>query len=362
MKSFFSPIEEILKDLAKGKMVVIVDDENRENEGDLVFAAESVTHKKINFMAKYARGLICLALNKKRSNKLKLKLMSESNLSRHKTAFTVSIEAKKGVTTGISASDRAQTIKVAVAPESKPSDIVSPGHIFPLVAKEGGVLVRAGHTEAAVDLTRLSGLDANGVICEIMNDDGSMARLNDLKKFCKTHKLKMSSIKDLIEYRGRKEKFIKCVNKQKVYLNAIGNFNLHVYVNLLDGTQHIVLIKGKIEKNNDVLVRMHTFNIFNDFLGINNSKDKDLNKSLRIVEEKGKGVIVILRNPKKELVKYENSTKINKKNYILKEYGIGAQILLDIGVKNIILLTNTDKSIIGIDGFGLTIKGSKKIL
>ena len=360
MKSFFSPIEEILDDLAKGKMVVIVDDETRENEGDLIFAAESVTPEKINFMAKYARGLICLALNKKKSDKLKLKLMSESNLSRHKTAFTVSIEAKKGVTTGISASDRARTIKVAVAQESKSSDIVSPGHIFPLVAKEGGVLVRAGHTEAAVDLTRLSGLDANGVICEIMNDDGSMARLNDLQKFCKLHKLKMSSIKDLIEYRGRKERFIKCIKKQKVHLNDIGNFNLHVYSNLLDGTQHIVLIKGRIEKDDCVLVRMHTFNIFNDFLGINNSKDKDLIKSLRIVEEKGKGVIVILRNPIKELIKYENSKK-NRKNLILKEYGIGAQILLDIGVKNIILLTNTDKSIIGIDGFGLTIKRSKKI-
>ncbi len=363
MKTFFSPIEDTLADLSTGKMVVIVDDESRENEGDLIFAAEDVTPDKVNFMAKHARGLICLALDKKRSEKLKLKLMSESNLSRHKTAFTVSIEAKKGVTTGISASDRSQTIKVAVAKDAKSSDLVSPGHVFPLVAKEGGVLVRAGHTEASVDLARLSGKNPYGVICEIMNDDGTMARLSDLKKFCKIHKLKMSSIKDLISYRGKKEKLIKCIKKQKLKLKDVGDFNLNVYANILDGTQHIVLIKGKIKKSDNVLVRMHTFNIFDDFLGLNNSNDKDLIKSLKIVENEGKGVIVILRNPKKELFKFEDSSKFKNENDkpILKEYGIGAQILLDIGVRNITLLTNTDKSIIGIDGFGLTISGSKKI-
>ena len=211
MKSYLSSLDEILLDLSKGKMVVIVDDENRENEGDLVFAAEFVTPEKINFMAKNARGLVCLALDKKKTEKLKLKLMTNENLSRNKTAFTVSIEAKKGITTGISASDRAMTIKTAVAEKAKAEDLVTPGHIFPLVAKEGGVLVRAGHTEASVDLARLAGLKPQGVICEIMNDDGTMARFNDLIKFCKIHDLKMASIKDLITYRLRKERFIKCV-------------------------------------------------------------------------------------------------------------------------------------------------------
>ena len=360
MTAFFSSVEEILKDLSDGKMVVIVDDENRENEGDLIFAAENVSPEKINFMAKYARGLICLALTSDRVDKLDLKLMSESNLSRHKTAFTVSIEAKKGVTTGISARDRSHTVKVAVAKKTKSSDLVSPGHIFPLVSKDGGVLVRAGHTEAAVDLSRLSGLKPCGVICEIMNDDGSMARLEDLKKFCIRHNLKISSIKDLIEYRVRKENFVECIQKQKLETEKFGNFELHVFSNLLDGTQHLVLIKGNIESNDDVFVRMHTFNIFNDFLGINNKGSNDLNKSMEIINQEGKGVIVILRNPKKELFGSKKKNQ-NTEKYILKEYGIGAQILLKIGVKNIILLSNTDKNIIGIDGFGLYIKGTRKI-
>ena len=362
MKSFFSPIEDILEDLSKGKMVVIVDDENRENEGDLIFAADKVSPEKINFMAKHARGLICLALNKKKIDKLKLQLMTESNLSRHKTAFTVSIEAKKGVTTGISASDRCQTIKVAVSQKCKPNDLVTPGHVFPLVAKDGGVLVRAGHTEAAVDLARLSGLSESGVICEIMNDDGSMARFNDLVKFCKFHKMKMSSIKDLIEYRVRKEKLVKCIHKQKFNSDIGGDFKLFVYVNKLDVTHHLALIKGDIKGSEETLVRMHTFNIFSDFLGATKQKEQELRKSMQIINKEGKGVIVILRNPKKELFSFESSGKnIIKNKSILKEYGIGAQILLDIGVKEIVLLTNTDKNIVGIDGFGIIIKKNRKI-
>ena len=357
MSFFFSPIEEILKDLSKGRMVVIVDDENRENEGDLIFNAEKVTAEKINFMAKYARGLICLALSKKRAEKLDLKLMSESNLSRHKTAFTVSIEAKKGVTTGISAMDRSKTIEVAVSDKSSSKDLVSPGHIFPLVSKDGGVLVRAGHTEAAVDLARLSGKKPSGVICEIMNDDGSMARLQDLKKFCIKHKLKISSIKDLIEYRIRKENFVECIQKKKINIKTFGMFELQVFSNKIDGTQHLALIKGKIYKKDDVFVRMHTFNIFDDFLGLKNNNELD--KSMELINERGKGVIVILRNPKKEIM--INSIKNSNNKTILKEYGIGAQILIKIGVKNIILLTNKNRSIIGIDGFGIHIKRNKKL-
>ncbi|MBH43713.1 MAG: 3,4-dihydroxy-2-butanone-4-phosphate synthase [Rickettsiales bacterium] len=357
MSFFFSPIEEILKDLSKGRMVVIVDDENRENEGDLIFNAEKVTAEKINFMAKYARGLICLALSKERAEKLDLKLMSESNLSRHKTAFTVSIEAKKGVTTGISAMDRSKTIEVAVSDKSSSKDLVSPGHIFPLVSKDGGVLVRAGHTEAAVDLARLSGKKPSGVICEIMNDDGSMARLKDLKKFCIKYKLKISSIKDLIEYRIRKENFVECIQRKTINIKTFGMFELQVFSNKIDGTQHLALIKGKIYKKDDVFVRMHTFNIFDDFLGLKNNNELD--KSMELINKRGKGVIVILRNPKKDIM--INSIKNSNNKTILKEYGIGAQILIKIGVKNIILLTNKNRSIIGIDGFGIHIKRNKKL-
>ncbi len=357
-----SSLDEILFDLSKGKMVVIVDDENRENEGDLVFAAEFVSPEKINFMAKNARGLICLALDKKKTEKLKLKLMTNENLSRNKTAFTVSIEAKKGITTGISASDRATTIRTAVAEKARSDDLVTPGHIFPLVAKEGGVLVRAGHTEASVDLARLAGLKPQGVICEIMNDDGSMARFSDLIKFCKVHNLKIASIKDLIQYRLQKEKFIKCVKKKKYDSKFAGKFDMHVYSNLIDGTQHIALIKGKIHPQDNVLVRMHTFNIFSDFLRVDEGKSEDLRESMKVIYQEKKGIIVILRNPKKELTKFESQKKNNKnKENVLKEYGIGAQILLEIGVKNIILLSNKEKNIVGIDGFGLIIKKVKKI-
>ena len=357
MSFFFSPIEEILKDLSQGKMVVIVDDENRENEGDLIFNAEKVTAEKINFMAKYARGLICLALNKERTEKLDLKLMSESNLSRHKTAFTVSIEAKKGVTTGISAMDRSKTIEVAVSEKSSAKDLVSPGHIFPLVSKEGGVLVRAGHTEAAVDLARLSGKKPSGVICEIMNDDGSMARLKDLKKFCVKHKLKISSIKDLIEYRIRKENFVECIQKKKINIKSFGTFYLHVFSNKIDGTQHLALIKGKIDKKDNVFVRMHTFNIFEDFLGLKNNNELD--KSMELINQKGQGVIVILRNPKKEIMKntYKNS---HNNKLILKEYGIGAQILSLLGVKRIKLLSNSKlPKVVGLEGYGLQIDATE---
>ncbi len=357
MKSFLSPISDIINDLSNGKMVVIVDDENRENEGDLMFCGSFVSSEKINFMAKYARGLICLALDKKRFKKLKLKLMTESNKSKHRTAFTVSIEAKKGVTTGISAKDRAQTIKVAVSSKSKPSDLVSPGHIFPLLASDGGVLVRAGHTEAAVDLSGLSTANQYpyGVICEIMNDDGTMARFDDLVKFCQKHKLKMSSIKDLIEYRIKKQSFVKCIRVENLDLGEEKKFKMFIYKNTIDNTEHIALMKGKVIKGKDILVRMHSLNIFSDLL---NAKNDDLKKAIDIISKNDNGIIVIIRNPKKELlIKKE---KPNEKK-ILKEYGIGAQILIDLGVNKIKLLTSSSKNIVGIDGFGLEINGTQKI-
>ena len=357
MKSFLSPISDIINDLSNGKMVVIVDDENRENEGDLMFCGSFVSSEKINFMAKYARGLICLALDKKRFKKLKLKLMTESNKSKHRTAFTVSIEAKKGVTTGISAKDRAQTIKVAVSPKSKPSDLVSPGHIFPLLASDGGVLVRAGHTEAAVDLSGLSTANQYpyGVICEIMNDDGTMARFDDLVKFCQKHKLKMSSIKDLIEYRIKKQSFVKCIRVENLDLGEEKKFKMFIYKNTIDNTEHIALMKGKVIKGKDILVRMHSLNIFSDLL---NTKNDDLKKAIDIISKNDNGIIVIVRNPKKELLIKKEKPSEKK---ILKEYGIGAQILIDLGVNKIKLLTSSSKNIVGIDGFGLEINGTQKI-
>ena len=360
MKSFLSPIKEIIKELSNGRMVVIVDDENRENEGDLMFCGSFVSSEKINFMAKYARGLICLALDKKRFKKLNLKLMTDSNQSKHRTAFTVSIEAKKGVTTGISAKDRAQTIKVAVSPTSKPADLVSPGHIFPLLANDGGVLVRAGHTEAAVDLAGLATSDKYpyGVICEIMNDDGTMARFDDLIKFCKKHKLKMSSIKDLIEYKVKKEKLVKCVKTEDLRLSDTKIFKMFIYKNIIDNTEHIALVKGKINKEKDILVRMHSLNIFSDLL---NQKKRNLDKAIDIISKNENGIIVIIRNPKTELSIKDNKIERISDNKILKEYGIGAQILTDLGVKKIRLLTSSSKNIVGIDGFGLEINGSQKL-
>lgn len=357
MKSFLSPISDIINDLSNGKMVVIVDDENREKEGDLMFCGSFVSSEKVNFMAKYARGLICLALDKKRFKKLKLKLMTESNKSKHRTAFTVSIEAKKGVTTGISAKDRAQTIKVAVSPKSKPSDLVSPGHIFPLLASDGGVLVRAGHTEAAVDLSGLSTANQYpyGVICEIMNDDGTMARFDDLVKFCQKHKLRMSSIKDLIEYRIKKQSFVKCIRVENLDLGEEKKFKMFIYKNTIDNTEHIALMKGKVIKGKDILVRMHSLNIFSDLL---NAKNDDLKKAIDIISKNDNGIIVIIRNPKKELLIKKEKPSEKK---ILKEYGIGAQILIDLGVNKIKLLTSSSKNIVGIDGFGLEINGTQKI-
>ena len=356
MKSFLSPIPEIIKELSKGKMVVIVDDENRENEGDLIFCGSSVSSEKINFMAKYARGLICLALDKKKFKKLKLKLMTDSNQSKHRTAFTVSIEAKKGVTTGISAKDRSRTIKTAIKDKVKKEEIVSPGHIFPIISKDGGVLVRAGHTEAAVDIARLANLNGSGVICEIMNDDGTMARLPDLINFAQKHKLKVGTISDLIAYRRKHDNLIRETVCRKVKSEFGGEWTLRIFHDEIDGGEHITLTKGKIQDSKPVLVRMHTANPMDDMLGLTPGKSNQLSDSMKKISETGRGVIVLLKdmNIKLDLA--------SDPPHILRKYGIGAQILLALGVHEIILLSNSKvPKIIGLDGYGLKILNTIKI-
>lgn len=364
----FSPIPEIIAEAKAGNMFILVDDENRENEGDLMVPAQMCDDQKINFMIKNCRGLVCLALNEARVRELELPLMSLNNQSRHKTAFTISIEARHGISTGISAFDRAKTVSDAIDSNKTKHDIVSPGHIFPLKAVDGGVLVRAGHTEAAVDIARLAGLNASGVICEIMNDDGTMARLPDLIKFAKRHQLKIASISDLIEYRRKNEKLIEVLQKTKFAVNLGKNlqaeFDLVIYKNKVDNIEHIALIKGQIDGNHPVLVRMHHLNIFNDCLNdANSQKSGLLLKSLKKIIKNGSGVAVIIRQPSESLAEIMNNDHSNlaKTDKELRNYGIGAQILLDLGIKNMTLLTNAKKSVIGLEGYGIKICGYKKI-
>lgn len=368
----FAKIDEVIKAAKAGEMFILIDDENRENEGDLVIPAEKADANAINFMAKYGRGLICLALHKKRVEELALPLMSQNNKSRHHTAFTVSIEAREGVTTGISAADRAKTISDAINPDKTKYDIVSPGHIFPLVAKEGGVLVRAGHTEAAVDISQLAGLNPSGVICEIMNDDGTMARLPDLIKFAEIHDLKIATIADLIEYRRKKEKLIERASENKVDIEGLGKFNLIIYRSKIEYAEHIALVKGDIKPDRETLVRMHQLDILSDVLSIKESpKAGVLKKSLELINKKGEGVCVILRSPDKQSLSKAaekmfsgtqgiNSAKISDDKQI-RDYGIGAQILLDIGVHKINLLSHVNKIPIALEGYDLEIVGQTNI-
>ena len=362
MKSFLSPISEIIDDLSKGKMVVIVDDENRENEGDLIFCGSFVSSDKINFMAKYARGLICLALDKKKFNKLKLKLMTDSNQSKHRTAFTVSIEARKGVTTGISAKDRAHTIKVAVSPKAKPSDLVSPGHIFPLLASDGGVLVRAGHTEAAVDLSGLATSDQHpyGVICEIMNEDGTMAKGEDLFKFAKKHKLAIAKIDDLISFRLKKEKLIKLKNTSSIVVQN-QKYIIKVFESVLDGSEHFALLKGKINLNSTPRVRVISSNVVQNYL-INQKLPNSFNKTLSYFKKYNNCVLVFIRDPNlksvSQTLKQYKSKEFYKKGFdkLIKNYGIGAQIIKSLKIKNMILVTRSTKKVVGLEGYGIRIQ------
>ena len=353
-------IPEIIEDAKNGKMFILVDDENRENEGDLVIPAQLCDDKAVNFMAKYGRGLICLTLDENRVEELSLPLMSMDNKSRHKTAFTVSIEAKTGISTGISAQDRAKTIKDAIDPTKGQNDIVSPGHVFPLRAQDGGVLVRAGHTEASVDVAKLAGLNPSGVICEIMNEDGTMARLPDLIEFSKQHDLKIATIADLIEYRRKNEKLIEITKKDKFVSQIGGEFDIIFYKSTIDNVEHIVLKKGNIQEDEEILVRMHHLNILSDCLDNQHDQKNDiLKKSLKKISDHGSGVLVLIRQPGEIISNFLGED--NQKTKTLRNYGIGAQILSDLNITNMRLLTNSTKSVIGLDGYGLKICGYESL-
>ena len=340
----FSKISSIIQDAKKGKMFILVDDKNRENEGDLIIPASKCNSKSINFMAKHGRGLICLALTKKQIDNLRLPLMSPNNKSRMQTAFTISIEAKKGITTGISAQDRSKTIRTAINPKAKKNDIVSPGHVFPLVARNGGVLERAGHTEASVDISKLSNLNPSSVICEVMNEDGRMARLNDLYKFSKKHKIKLASIEDLISYRLKYERLIIKLISKTTYLNSSIKVNIHHYKSKLESNINFAITRGTLNQKKFIPVRVISANINNK----NILKNTKVRSSLKILS-KFKNYLLLIINNRNNVIKDKN---INTLRY----YGIGAQIIKDLNVKNMILLSRRKKKIIGLDGFGLKIR------
>jgi 3,4-dihydroxy 2-butanone 4-phosphate synthase / GTP cyclohydrolase II len=362
---FIASPEEIIEDARNGRMFILVDAEDRENEGDVIIPAQMATPDAINFMAKHARGLVCLALTQERAETLKLPMMSRDNGTQHQTAFTVSIEAKDGVTTGISAHDRARTISVAIDPTKGQSDIVTPGHVFPLVARRGGVLVRAGHTEAAVDIARLAGLIPSGVICEVMNDDGTMARLPDLVKFAQLHGMKVGTIADLIAYRRRHDHFITRAVETELDSHHGGKFKMMLYVNTVEYAEHIALVKGDITKGGPVLVRMHAVNLFDDLLAVRGGRDDVLTRSMEAVEKEGRGVIVLIRESRGTYVSdllMRKQPEADSTPRRLKEYGVGAQILLDLGVRDMILLTNTvSRKIVGLEGYGLRVVDTRMV-
>jgi 3,4-dihydroxy 2-butanone 4-phosphate synthase/GTP cyclohydrolase II len=355
-----SPVEDIIEDARNGRPYILVDAEDRENEGDVIIPAQFATPDQINFMAKHARGLICLAMTDERARKLRLPPMAAENRAGMGTAFTVSIEARDGVTTGISAADRARTIQVAVDPTRHADDIVSPGHVFPLVAREGGVLVRAGHTEAAVDISRLAGLTPAGVICEIMNDDGTMARLPDLVAFAQLHGLKIGTIADLIAYRRRTERFVERVFETPFDSVHGGPLRLMLYRNVIEGTEHVALVKGRIEPGKPTLVRMHQVDFAADLLGHVESRQDYVPRALKVISrEPGPGVVVFLRDPglqglAERLAGADKPAAVDRS---LRAYGVGAQILLDLGVRDMIVMSSTRPAPTALEGYGLRIVG-----
>lgn len=356
-----SPIEDIIEDARNGRMFILVDAEDRENEGDLVIPAKFATPDAINFMAKHGRGLICLAMSQERIETLGLKLMSSENRSRHQTAFTTSIEAREGVTTGISAHDRARTIEVATDPSKGADDIATPGHVFPLVARDGGVLVRAGHTEASVDVARLAGAGASGVICEIMNEDGTMARLPDLIAFAQLHGLKIGTIEDLIAYRRRNDRFIERRMETEFESRWGGPFNLIVFRNTIDGAEHVALVKGAPSADTPTLVRMQKVSFVDDVLGSAGKRGGLVQRGIeQLAEYDGAGVMVFIRETShtaiiERLGAHPALPQDEREARRLREYGVGAQILLDLGVRDMVLLTTKPQTIVGLDGYGLSV-------
>jgi 3,4-dihydroxy 2-butanone 4-phosphate synthase/GTP cyclohydrolase II len=369
--------EDAIKEIRAGRMVILVDDKDRENEGDLTMAAQAVTPESINFMAKYGRGLICLSMTGEKIDSLDLPLMVDNNTSRFQTGFTVSIEARCGVTTGISAADRATTILTAVADNAKPSDLVRPGHVFPLRGKQGGVMVRAGQTEGSIDLARLAGLKPAGVICEIMDEDGTMARMPALENFSKKHDIKICTIADLIEYRMRTESFVRRAAETVVPTSIAGEFKAIVYENDVDELLHIAMVKGEIDSNKPVIVRVHSECLTGDIFGsLRCDCGEQLHKAMEIIDKEGSGVLLYIRqegrgiglvNKLKAYGLQDNGLDTVEANVELgfkpdlRNYGIGAQILVDLGVKKMRLLTNNPKKVVGLDGYGLSIVEQIKI-
>ena len=361
------PIEEIIDEARNGRMYILVDDEDRENEGDLIIPAQMATPDAINFMATHGRGLICLALAKTRVEQLGLELMSRHNGTRHETAFTTSIEALEGVTTGISAADRARTVSVAIDASKGKADIVTPGHVFPLVARDGGVLVRAGHTEASVDISRLAGLNPSGVICEIMRDDGTMARMDDLVSFARLHDLKMGTIRDLIAYRRKHDHLVVKRAELRFTSRWGGEWTATTFFNKATGEETMALVKGRIDPDQPTLVRMHTMSMFVDVFGEENERGGLLSGSMEMIAAAGSGVLVLINRPMQGVVSKFMELRAAGKGAgapeveALRDYGVGAQILAELGVHDMILLTNTHHSVVGLEGYGLSIVGERAI-
>jgi 3,4-dihydroxy 2-butanone 4-phosphate synthase/GTP cyclohydrolase II len=364
-RGFLSSPQELIDEARNGRMFILVDDEDRENEGDLVIPAQMATPDAINFMAKHGRGLICLALAKPRVEQLGLQLMSRHNGTRHETAFTTSIEAKDGVTTGISAADRARTISVAIDASKGPEHIVTPGHVFPLVAKDGGVLIRAGHTEAAVDISRLAGLNPSGVICEIMKEDGTMARMDDLVAFAQLHGLKLGTIRDLIAYRLKKDHLVEQTAEAQFESRWGGSWTARTFLNKALGNEQIALVKGKIDPARPTLVRMHALSLFSDTFGEAGERSGLLQNAMKIIGDEGAGVIVVINRQMPDALSralnIRAGTADNKDMEALRDYGVGAQILSALGVHDMILLTNTHHTPVALGGYGLKIVGERPI-
>ncbi|WP_241659725.1 3,4-dihydroxy-2-butanone-4-phosphate synthase [Sphingomonas glacialis] len=362
---FLSSPEELIDDARNGRMFILIDDEDRENEGDLIIPAQMATPEAINFMARYGRGLICLALTRRRVDELGLELMTRENGTRHETAFTISIEAREGVTTGISAADRARTVAVAIDSSKGKAEIVSPGHVFPLVARDGGVLVRTGHTEAAVDVARLAGLNPSGVICEIMNDDGTMSRLDDLVTFAQFHNLKIGTIRDLIAYRRRHDHLVEKRAETTFESKWGGLWKAITFHNKATGDETLALVKGKIDPAKPTLVRMHTLSYLADTFGEQNERSGLLSSAMELIAGEGAGVVVVINRPMNDgltrYMKARGKDAGEPEVEALRDYGVGAQILAELGVEEMILLTNTHHALIGLKGYGLSIVDERPI-